>query len=186
MHPEILEDKGGTCPICKMDLVPIRLDSVWTCGTKPLAVVRDAPGRCPIDGTALVQVTAAVSWTCAGGTEESASPGTCADGSPKTKTFALRAHGNHNPQHGGLFFMASDNTHHLEGAYLATGTFRMYFYDEFTKPQTLANVKNYKATLMVKDAKTGKETPYSLVRSGRYLQASIGKLPLAGGDVRAA
>src|SRR5678816_1204415 len=56
MHPEILEDKGGICPICKMDLVPIRLDSVWTCGTKPLAVVRDAPGRCPIDGTALVQV----------------------------------------------------------------------------------------------------------------------------------
>jgi hypothetical protein len=177
MHPEILENKGGTCPICKMDLVPIRLDSVWTCGTRPLAVVRDAPGRCPIDGTALVQVTAAVSWTCAGGTEESTSPGTCADGSPKSKTFALRAHGNHNPQHGGVFFMASDNTHHLEGAYLATGTFRMYFYDEFTKPQTLANVKSYKATLVVKDGKSGKETPYSLVRSGRYLQASIGKLP---------
>ena len=107
----------------------------------------------------------------------SASPGNCADGSPKTKTFALRAHGNHNPQHGGLFFMASDNTHHLEGAYLATGTFRLYFYDEFTKPQKLAAVKNYKATLMVKDAKTGKETPFSLVRSGTFLQASIGKLP---------
>src|SRR5512140_485085 len=98
MHPEILEDKQGACPICKMDLVPIRLDAVWTCGTKPLAVVRDAPGRCPIDGTPLVQVTAVVSWTCSGGTEESASPGACADGAAKTKTFALRAHGNHNPQ----------------------------------------------------------------------------------------
>src|SRR5271167_4547256 len=64
MHPEILEDKKGLCPICKMELVPIRLDSVWTCGTKPLAVVKDAPGRCPIDGTALVQVTAVVTWTC--------------------------------------------------------------------------------------------------------------------------
>src|SRR3954470_1232040 len=178
MHPEILEDKGGTCPICKMDLVPIRLDSVWTCGTKPLAVVRDSPGRCPIDGTALVQVTAVVSWTCAGGAEESSSPGTCSDGSAKTRTFALRAHGNHNPQHGGLFFMAADNTHHLEGAYLASGMFRMYFYDEFTKPQKLAAVKNYKATLNVKDAKTGKDAVYSLVRSGTYLQAQIGKLPL--------
>jgi hypothetical protein len=178
MHPEILETKGGACPICKMDLVPIRLDSVWTCGTRPLAVVRDGPGRCPIDGTALVQVTAVVSWTCAGGTEESASPGRCGNGSDKTKTFALRAHGNNNPQHGGLFFMAADNTHHLEGAYLATGVFRMYFYDEFTKPQTLAKVKNYKATLMVKDPKTGADTPYSLVRNGRSLQASIGKLPL--------
>src|ERR1700704_4405598 len=67
MHPEIVEDKGGTCPICKMDLVPIRLDSVWTGATKPLAIVRDAPGRCSIDGTALVQVTVAVTWTCDGG-----------------------------------------------------------------------------------------------------------------------
>jgi hypothetical protein len=178
MHPEILEDKTGTCPICKMDLVPIRLDSVWTCGTKPLAVVRDGPGRCPIDGTALVQVTAAVSWTCAGGADESSSPGTCPDGSPKTRTLALRAHGNHNPQHGGLFFMAADNTHHLEGAYLASGMFRMYFYDEFTKPQKLDAVKTYKATLNVKDPKSGKDSVYSLVRSGAYLQAQVGKLPL--------
>ncbi|MGH9140880.1 MAG: heavy metal-binding domain-containing protein [Vicinamibacterales bacterium] len=178
MHPEVLEDKGGSCPICKMDLVPIRLDTVWTCATKPLAVVRDGPGRCPIDGTALVQVTATVSWTCPGGTEESTSPGTCTDGSAKTKSFALRAHGNHNPQHGGLFFMAADNTHHLEGAYLPSGMFRMYFYDEFTKPQKLAAVKAYKATLNVKDPQTGKDTAYSLVRSGTYLQAQIGKRAL--------
>jgi hypothetical protein len=178
MHPEILESKGGICPICKMDLVPIRLDSVWTCATRPLAVVQDAPGRCPIDGTALVQVTAAISWSCAGNTVESVSPGTCPDGSPMQKKYASRAHGNHNPQHGGMFFMASDNTHHLEGALLAGGVFRMYFYDEFTKPQKLAEVKNYKATLIVKDPKTGKDAPYSLVRSGRYLQATIGKLPL--------
>jgi hypothetical protein len=178
MHPEILEDKGGICPICKMDLVPIRLDSVWTCGAKPLAVVRDAPGRCPIDGSALVQVTAVVSWTCPGGTDESASPGICPGGAPKTKTYALRAHGNHNPQHGGLFFMAPDNIHHLEGTYLSNGTFRMHFYDEFTKPQTIAAVRAYKATLVVKDSKTGKETTYSLVRSGATMQAAIGNVPL--------
>ena len=153
MHPEILENKGGTCPICKMDLGadPARL-GLDLRARKPLAVVQDAPGRCPIDGTALVQVTAAISWSCPGGAQESVSPGSCPDGSPKQKSYAPRAHGNHNPQHGGLFFMASDNTHHLEGAYLPTGVFRMYFYDEFTKPQTLANVKSYKATLMVKDA----------------------------------
>jgi hypothetical protein len=178
MHPEILEDKAGTCPICKMDLVPIRLDSVWTCGTKPLALVRDAPGRCPIDGTALVQVTAVVSWTCPGGTDEAASPGTCPGGAPKTKTYALRAHGNHNPQHGGLFFMAPDNTHHLEGTYLSNGTFRMHVYDAFTNPQKIEAVRAYKATLVVKDPKTAKETTYSLVRSGATMQATIGKLPL--------
>jgi hypothetical protein len=178
MHPEILESKGGTCPICKMDLVPIRLDSVWTCATRPLAVVQDSPGRCPIDGTALVQVTAAISWSCPGTAQESVSPGVCPDGSPMQKKYASRAHGNHNPQHGGLFFMAADNTHHLEGTYPSNGTFRMYFYDEFTKPQKIAEVRNYKATLMVKDPKSGKETPYSLVRSGASMQASIGKQPL--------
>ena len=178
MHPEQFGNKGDICPICKMDLAPVRLDSVWTCGSKPLAVVKDAPGRCPIDGTALVQVTVALTWTCAGGTDESASPGRCPDGSPKEKHVALRAHGNHNPQHGGLFFMAADNTHHLEGAYLSSGVFRMYFYDEFTKPQKLANMRNFKATLNVKDSRTGQDTVYSLVRSGAYLQATIGKLPL--------
>ena len=48
MHPEIVEDKGGACPICKMDLVPIRLDSVWTCATKPLQskpFSRESPPR---------------------------------------------------------------------------------------------------------------------------------------------
>ena len=124
---------------------------------------RDRPHPGPRE--VLVQVTAVVSWTCAAGAEESSSPGACSDGSAKTSTLALRAHGNHNPQHGGLFFMAADNTHHLEGAYLASGMFRMYFYDEFTKPQKLAAVKNYKATLNVKDAKTGKDTVYSLART---------------------
>ena len=178
MHPEIVEDKKGSCPICRMDLVGIRLDSVWTCGTRPLAVIESKPGRCPIDGTPLVQVTAAVSWTCPGSDKESLSPGTCADGSPMQKKFAPRAHGNHNPQHGGQFFMAADNWHHLEGTYLSSGVFRMHFYDDFTRPLPLAQVRAIKAEVVVKDPKSGQEKRVPLVRSGRYMQAAIGKLPL--------
>src|SRR5947208_5722814 len=113
MHPEIVDDKKGICPICRMDLVGIRLDSVWTCATRPLAVIETKPGRCPIDGTPLVQVTAAVSWTCPGVDQESLTPGTCADGSPMQKKYAPRAHGNHNPQHGGQFFMAEIGRAHV-------------------------------------------------------------------------
>jgi hypothetical protein len=178
MHPEILEDKKGICPICKMDLVAIRLDSVWTCATRPLAIIETKPGRCPIDGSALVQVTAAVSWSCPGSGTESVSPGTCADGSPMVKKFASRAHGNHNPQHGGQFFMAPDNWHHVEGAYLPAGVFRLYFYDDFTKPLRLGDLRAVQASVILKDARTAKETTVPLVRSGNYMQAKIGKLPL--------
>ena len=60
---DVVEDRPGKCRKCGMELVPVRLDSVWTCASRPLAVVESKPGRCPIDGTPLVQGTAAVSWT---------------------------------------------------------------------------------------------------------------------------
>src|SRR5262245_54912763 len=31
MHPDVIEGKKGQCPICAMNLVPIRLDYVWSC-----------------------------------------------------------------------------------------------------------------------------------------------------------
>src|SRR6185503_19513634 len=79
---EVIEDRPGTCRKCGMTLVPIRLDSVWTCATRPLVVVEPKPGKCAVDGTPLVPVTAAVSWTCKGDpTVDVLEPGTCADGS---------------------------------------------------------------------------------------------------------
>jgi hypothetical protein len=174
---DVIEDHPGKCRKCGMTLVPIRLDSVWTCATKPLAVVESKPGRCPIDGTPLVQVTAALSWTCPGSDKESVSPGKCPDGSPMQKKYSPRAHGNHNPQHGGQFFMAADNWHHLEGTYLPSGVFRLHLYDDFTKPLPVAQVRAMKAEVVTTDPKTGQEKTTPLVRSGRYMQAPIGKLP---------
>ncbi|HIB69677.1 MAG TPA: efflux RND transporter periplasmic adaptor subunit [Phycisphaerales bacterium] len=60
MHPEILQDKPGECPICGMDLVPVKqeavaTDSTYTCPMHP-EILRDKPGECPICGMDLVPV----------------------------------------------------------------------------------------------------------------------------------
>jgi hypothetical protein len=175
---DVIEDRPGKCRKCGMTLVPTRLDSVWTCATRPLLVVADKPGKCPVDGTALVRVTAAVSWTCKDDpTIDKLEPGTCADGSTMVKKYSARAHGNHNPQHGGQFFMAPDSWHHIEGTYLTTGVFRLHLYDDYTKPLALKLAREISGTLVIKDPKTGRDKEIPLVRSGRYLQASIGKQP---------
>jgi hypothetical protein len=45
------------------------------------------------------------------------------------------AHGDHTPKHGGIFFMAPDGFHHVEGALASEGgEFRLYLYDNYTRP----------------------------------------------------
>ncbi len=182
---DVIEDKPGKCPKCGMTLVPIRLDSVWTCATRPLLVIESKPGKCPVDGTPLVQVTAAVSWTCKSDpTVDTLKPGTCKDGTAMVKKYAARAHGNHNPQHGGQFFMAPDNWHHVEGVYLPNGVFRLYLYDDFTKPLPPAKMTPIKARVVTQQTydpatRTTKEiSAFPLVRNGPVLEARVGTLQM--------
>ena len=177
---DVIEDKPGVCRKCGMKLVPIRLDSVWTCPVHA-AVVKDQPGKCPIDKRDLVQMTMSVAWICPGkaGVKPSIEPGSCPDGSPMQRQYSPRAHGNHNPQHGGGFFMAPDNWHHLEGAYHSPGVFRLYLYDDFTKPLPLAQVRAVSARIVVGPSGPGSSDgkDVALVRNGRFFEAKIGRQP---------
>jgi hypothetical protein len=179
---DVVEDQPGKCRKCGMQLEAIRLDSAWTCPVHA-AVVKDGPGKCPLDGRDLVQVTMSVSWACPSSKTESITPGACPDGSPMAKKYAPRAHGNHNPQHGGLFFMAPDNWHHLEGTYPSAGLFRVYLYDDFTKPLSRDQARKVSGQVVVQttDPATGTTKdvaafPLAADKNGRYLEAKVGKV----------
>ena len=175
MHPDIVEDKAGNCPLCKMALVPVRLEAAWSC---PLhaAIVRDVKGNCPICRRDLVQMTMALTWTCRNRPDiDVLEPGRCPDGSPMLAKRTLRPHGNHNPQHGGQFFMAPDNTHHLEGTLPSARLFRLYLYDDYARPLPAARLKAIQGRVEI----GGQAVPLVASASGSYLQGRLtsGALP---------
>jgi hypothetical protein len=179
-HPDVLETKPGTCPICKMALVPVRLDGAWMCPVHT-AVIENSSGTCRLCKRTLVPVTVSLTWTCRDNQTDYLEPGNCADGAPRIGRRALRPHGNHNPQHGGQFFMAPDNWHHLEGAYPAQRVFRLYLYDDYGRPLAADKIRDVQARVVTKenfDPATRQTTdiaafPLKTVRNRAYLEARV-------------
>ncbi len=73
MHPHVIEEEPGQCPICGMNLTPMRGGEAsqtgdghaapageWTCPDHPM-IVESEPGTCPIDGVELVPASAGAS-----------------------------------------------------------------------------------------------------------------------------
>jgi hypothetical protein len=185
-HPDVLESKPGLCPYCKLPLVPVRLDSAWMCPVHT-TVTESAAGKCRLCGRQLVPVTVSLTWTCAADrSTEHLEPGTCADGSPRIGRRTLRAHGNHNPQHGGQFFMAPDNWHHLEGVHPSARVFRLYVYDDYGRPLPADKMKAVQARVVTNETydpatrRTTEIAAFSLraQRNRSYLEARIDRTTL--------
>ena len=169
---DVVEDKPGICPKCKMVLQPVRIEMAWACGNNT-SILRENPGKCPVDGRDLVPVTVAHFFACKDNEKQFfPDAGKCADGNARVERREIRAHGDHNPVHGGQFFMAADNWHHVEGTYPSAGLFRAFFYDNFKKPLP---GKNFSGSLTVLD-KSDKELatiPLAPSRDGNTLEARL-------------
>ena len=162
-HADHVQDNPGTCPmqmdgapggVCKMQLVPVRIDeALWyTCPVHANVpnILGPKPGTCPLDRRPKLQVKVTVHWRCKENPDaQLMEPGHCADGTAREAVHLVRAHGDHNPRHGGTFFMASDAWHHLEGTYPRAGLFRAYFYDNFTQP---IDATGFAARLVLREA----------------------------------
>jgi hypothetical protein len=93
---------------------------------------------------------------------------------PSTDVAMGMPHQNHNPQHGGVFFMAEDNIHHLEGVLVKPETFRLYLYDAYTIPLDPDSVKETRASVQVGDAEDAKAIPMKVGADGQTLEANVG------------
>jgi len=177
----VLEDKPGKCPNpkCGMTLIPVRLTSAWSSISHP-TIIQDHPGKDPLDKRDLVQITASMFWVCPGSDEHLLEPGECADGNPRQIKYERRPHGDHNPRHGGQFFMADDSWHHLEGTYPRGGPFRVFFYDDYTRPMP---VKGFSGSVALLDANE-KELDSFPLKPGRITNAL--ETPIKGPAIKGA
>src|SRR5688572_29156272 len=150
-HPDVLESKLGTCPYCKLPLVPVRLDSAWMCPVHTTVTESNA-GKCRMCGRQLVPVTVSRTCTCAADRATAhTAPGVCTGRSHRIGRLPLPAHGNHNPQQGGQFYMAPDNRHHLEGVHPSARVLRRYVDDDYGRPLASANAKDIEARVVTKE-----------------------------------
>ena len=134
LHRDEQDVGPGTCPVCERELVKRLLVPSYSCPMHQ-HIDEDAEGSCPVCNMNLVPTTRELQWFCAGQTEiVSAEPGQCPDGTAMKMRSIPMAHGDHNPKHGGILFMAPNGNNHLEGTLDEDGTFRLYLYNDFTKP----------------------------------------------------
>ncbi len=163
VHRDEQSVRPGTCPVGGRDLVKRILVSSYSCPMHQ-HIDEDHEGKCPICNMNLAPMTRELQWFCPDNPEIlNAEPGQCPDGSSMHIRSIPMAHGDHNPKHGGVLFMAPNGYNHLEGTLDEEGTFRLYLYNDFTKP---IDATPFEVRI--------DDIPMKPVSGGEYLSAAVG------------
>src|SRR5262245_66090314 len=59
----VVEDKPGSCPKCRMELMAVRIEHAWACGNNT-SIIRESPVKFPVDGRYLAPMTIAHLFDC--------------------------------------------------------------------------------------------------------------------------
>ncbi len=82
------------------------------------------------------------------------------------------AHQDHDPKHGGTFFMSLDGRFHLEGVLVDPGVFRVFLYDEFLKPVSGDLLAGSEARVIWGSQDDAPELPMKLSSGSQPFEAS--------------
>jgi hypothetical protein len=145
-------------------------------------------GVCPIDGETLVRMNLGLAWTCPEHPEiDSLDPGLCPiDRATRlVQRLSPLPHEDHSPKHGGIFFMAPDNWHHIEGVYPGDGRIAVYVYDNYSQPISAEAIQGRivleeKYDVNANEVREVVAYPLAASSDDSYLEAQIGnhELPL--------
>ncbi len=87
----------------------------------------------------------------------------------------MPAHRDHTPKHGGTFFMAMDYKHHLEGVLIPPATFRVYLYDDHTKPLQAQETRKTSGTVQIGNSVNAPKITLGPGKRSDALEARLGK-----------
>ncbi|MBI4463999.1 MAG: hypothetical protein HY647_04780 [Acidobacteria bacterium] len=82
-------------------------------------------------------------------------------------------HRDHDPKHGGTFFMALDDKHHLEGVLLPPAAFRVYLYDAYSRPLPPQELKEAEGKVLWGDSLDAPPIPLRLAADLQCLEAVL-------------
>ena len=141
----------GACRQCGKPFEAALTRLVYGCSTHE-QVLAESKGACAVCGKELRAQRMALIWECDEHGFVSLDGGRCATCETELfESLVALPHGDHSPRHGGLFFMAPNRWHHVEGTLPADDTFRLYLYDNFTRPISTEGVSGFVQVGQVSD-----------------------------------